>query len=87
MNLDSIVGTLEVLGEVKPNSLKEKIMKQFRNNIEHCSVPDLKVPGSQNNGAINTFNQLIESINGRRTSRRSGRQLRYYRHTFLILYI
>ena len=87
MNLDSIVGTLEVFGDVKPNSLKEKIMKRFRNNIEHCSVPYLTVPGSQNNGAVNSFNQLIETIKGRQISRRSGRQLRYSGNTFLILYI
>ena len=76
-----MTGNLKVFGEVKENSLTEKIGKQFITNSGHCPAPDLPIFDDQVNQPGDLASQAIDLATqnlGRRKFRRSGRQLRYY---------
>ena len=77
MDTEVIVGTLEVFGELKKNSLNEKIRNQHRNSMKHCPAQELIVSNNQNSQLAEIISQTFGTKQGRRVSRRSGRQLRY----------
>ena len=77
MDTEVIVGTLEVFGELKKNSLNEKIRNQNRNSMKHCPAQELIVSNNQNSQLAEIISQTFGTKQGRRVSRRSVRQLRY----------
>ena len=87
MDTEVIVGTLEVFGEIKENSLIEKIRNQNKNSMEHCPAQKPIVSNNQNNQLTEIVSQTFGTKQGRRVSRRSGRQLRYNVNRFLKLHL
>ena len=87
MDTEVIVGWLEVFGEVKKNSLKEKIRNQNKNSMKHCPAQEPIVSNNQNNQLAEIVSQTFGRKQGRSVTRRSGRQLRYNVNIFLNLYL
>ena len=87
MDTEVIVGKLEVFGEMKKNSLNEKIRNQNKNSMKHCPVQEPIVNNNQNSQLAEIVSQTFGTKQGRRVSRRSGRQLRYNVIIFLKLYL
>ena len=87
MDTEVIVGWLEVFGEMKKNSLKEKIRNQNKNSMKHCPAQEPIVSNNQNNQLAEIVSQTFGRKQGRSVTRRSGRQLRYNVNIFLNLYL
>ena len=87
MDTEVIVGTLEVFGELKKNSLNEKIRIQNKNSMKHCPAQEPIVSNSQNSQLAEIASQTFGTIQGRRVYRRSGRQLRYNVNIYLKLHL
>ena len=87
MDTEVIVGWLEVFGEMKKNSLKEKIRNQNKNSMKHCPAQEPLVSNNQNNQLAEIVSQTFGRKQGRSVTRRSGRQLRYNVNIFLNLYL
>ena len=87
MDTKVIVGRLEVFGEIKENSLIEKIRNQNKNSMEHCPAQEPIVSNNQNSQLAEIVSQTFGTKQGRRVSRRSGRQLRYNVNIFLKVYL
>ena len=87
MNTEVTVGTLEVFGEMKKNSLNERIRNQNRNSMKHCPAPEHIASNNQNSQLAEIVSQTFGTKKGRRVSRRSGRQLRYNVNIFQKLHL